>query len=134
MELFLSLFFDDYGFLSVGMLVSCFIVLAILGAIFMSYTNNEEAGLLPTFISAFISGTALFLFVCLIVSVRSINPYEKIPASGTPIQKTNLKRCTVGKTVNLGNIKNIMTDCQEGDREQKFKAGIESLENKSALK
>ena len=123
MELFLSLFFDDYGFLSVGMQVFCFIVLAILGAIFMFYTNNEEAGLLPTFIS----GTALFLFVCLIVSVRSINPYEKIPASGTPIQKTNLKRCTVGKTVNLGNIKNIMTDCQDGVQEQKFKAGVESL-------
>ena len=49
MELFLSLFFDDYGFLSVGMQVFCFIVLAILGAIFMFYTNNEEAGLLPTF-------------------------------------------------------------------------------------
>lgn len=123
MELFLSLFFDDYGFLSVGMQVFCFIVLAILGAISMSYINNEGAGLLPTFIF----GIALFLFVCLIVSVRSINPYEKIPASGTPIQKTNLKRCTVGKTVNLGNIKNIMTDCQDGDQEQKFKAGIESL-------
>ena len=106
-----------------GCRYSVFIVLAILGAISMSYINNEGAGLLPTFIF----GTALFLFVCLIVSVRSINPYEKIPASGTPIQKTNLKRCTVGKTVNLGNIKNIMTDCQDGDQEQKFKAGIESL-------
>ena len=67
------------------------------------------------------------LYLALFFSIASINQYEHIPISGTDIQKANLKRCTVGKTVTLENIEDIMTDCQDGDQEQKFKAGIESL-------
>ncbi|KIF91631.1 hypothetical protein NX88_11320 [Neisseria meningitidis] len=67
------------------------------------------------------------LFFALFYPVNSINPYSYIPISGTDIQKVNLKRCTASKTVNLENIKDIMTDCKNRNQEMKFRERIESL-------
>lgn len=73
-----------------------------------------------------ILGGVFVVFLFFIV-IGSINPYEHIPISGSDIQKANLRRCIVDKTVNLENIKEIMDDCQHRDQELKFKARLESL-------
>lgn len=123
MAIILSLFFDDYGLTSVGMRVFCLFMLLISGIVFFLFLLDEKAKQLPKNIF----GIVFFMFMCLIVSSMLVNPYENISASGTPIQKANLKRCTAWKTVNLENIREIMTNCKDNDQEQKFKEGIESL-------
>ena len=86
---------------------------------------DEDADGLPSYL---ISGFGLALYLVLFFAIASINQYEHIPISGTDIQKTNLKRCTVGKTITLENIEDIMTECQNRDQELKFRAKIESLD------
>lgn len=114
-----NLFFDDYGIPCVWAWVIYFILCGITVVFFwfISLSSNEEGKAL----SKYCSYSAIFLYVCLFYLVNSLNPYEYIPFIGTDIQKANLRRCTVGKTVNLENIKDIMTDCKKRDQELKFK-------------
>lgn len=53
-----------------------------------------------------------------------MSPYENIPIYGTDIQKANLKRCTVGKTIALEKIEDIMIDCKKHDLEMELKSII----------
>jgi cytochrome c oxidase subunit 1 len=122
MALLLSLFFNDYGLPSGKAWIFFAIIICII-AIF-SMVFDEDAYSLP---SCLISGCGFALYLVSFFSIAAINQYEHIPISGTDIQKTNLKRCTVGKTITLENIEDIMTECQNRDQEMKLKAGIESL-------
>lgn len=122
MAVILSLFFDDYGLPSIGLWIFCFLAAAVSGIFFM-LSLWDDVKRLPKFISGILAA----MFCCLIVSFLSINSFETIPASGTQIQKANLKRCTANKTINLENIKDIMADCKKKDQELKFNADIESL-------
>lgn len=126
MAVLLSLFFNEYGLRSGMAWALCTIILCIICAIFMAFymtSHDADDDFLPTLILG--GGFVVYLF--LFIGIRSINQYEHIPISGSDIQKANLRRCIVDKTVNLENIEEIMTDCQRRDRELKFKAGIESL-------
>lgn len=104
-----DLFFDDYGIPCVWAWVIYFILCGITVVFFWFCTSKEEEKVLFKYTAY----STIFLYVCLFHLVNSLNPYEYIPISGTDIQKANLKRCTVGKTVNLENIKDIMTECKE---------------------
>lgn len=121
MVVLLNLFFDDYGLPSGYAWVILAFILVIISIIIIqaSYADDSE----PTFKVL----TIIALFFALFYSVHSMNPYNYIPISGTDIQKANLKRCTAGKTINLENIKDIMTDCKNHNQEMKFREGIESL-------
>ena len=122
MAVLLNLFFDDYGIPCVWAWVFLAIALCIIDIIIMAiYANDDD------FLPLFTVLTSFALFFALFYSVNSMNPYEHIPISGSDIQKANLRRCIVDKTVNLENIEEIMTDCQRRDQELKFKTGIESL-------
>lgn len=121
MVVLLNLFFDDYGLPSSYawvFLAFIFVIISII-VIQASYANDDEP--------AFKVLTIIALYFALFYSVHSMNPYNYIPISGTDTQKVNFKRCIVGKTVNLENIEEIMTDCQRRDQELKFKTKIESL-------
>lgn len=85
---------------------------------------DEDTDGLPSYL---VSGFGFALYLALFFIIATINQYEHIPISGTDIQKSNLKRCTVGKTITLENIEDIMTECQNRDQELKLKEGIESL-------
>lgn len=126
MAVLLNLFFNDYG-LSSGKAWALFtIILLIICAIFMAFymkSHDVDDDLPPTLILGGVFVVYLFLFIY----TGLINQYEYIPISGTDIQKANLRRCIVDKTVDLENIEEIMTDCQLRDRELRFKAGLESL-------
>lgn len=124
MAIILSLFFDDYGLPSIGLWIFCFLAAAVSGIFLMLSLWDDDVKRLPKFISGILAA----MFCCLIVSFLSINSFETIPASGTHIQKANLKRCTAFKPVNLGNIWDIMKDCRDYDHERKFKEKIESLD------
>lgn len=120
----LNLLFNDYGLPScmawtIFAIILC-IIYAILIVFFMKIFNVDVDDVLLILGGVFV----VFLFF---ISIGSINPYEHIPISGSDIQKANLRRCIVDKTVNLENIKEIMADCQRRDQELKFKAGLESL-------
>lgn len=121
MAVLLNLFFDDYGLPSGNVwvfLAFMFVIISII-VIQASYAIDDA----PVFkVLAIIA-----LYFSLFYPVNSINPYSYIPISGTDIQKVNLKRCTANKTVNLENIKDIMTDCKNRNQEMKFREGIESL-------
>ena len=124
MAVLLNLLFNDYGLPS-GMAWTIFaiilcIIYAILIVFFMIIFNVDVDDVLLILGGVFV----VFLFF---IGIGSINPYEHIPISGSDIQKANLRRCIVDKTVNLENIKEIMADCQHRDQELKFKAGLESL-------
>jgi hypothetical protein len=123
MALILSLLFNDYGLPS-GKAWIFFAIMICIIAVF-SMVFDEDADGLPSYL---ISGFGLALYLVLFFAIASINQYEHIPISGTDIQKTNLKRCTVGKTITLENIEDIMTECQNRDQELKFRAKIESLD------
>ncbi|HFC7422692.1 TPA: hypothetical protein ACFOQZ_001296 [Neisseria meningitidis] len=107
MEVLLNLFFDDYGLPSINVWVFLAIVLCIIDII------------IDDFLPIFTVLTSFALFFALFYPITSINPYNYIPISGTDIQKANLKRCTAGKTINLKNIKDIMTDCKNRNQEIK---------------
>lgn len=85
------------------------------------YANGDD------FLPLFTVLTSFALFFALYYPITSINPYNYIPISGTDTQKVNFKRCVVGKTVNLGNIKEIMQECKDNDREYAFQEKIEAL-------
>ncbi|HGO9242713.1 TPA: hypothetical protein ACLBIK_000086 [Neisseria meningitidis] len=108
MAVLLNLFFDDYGLPSCNVWVFFAIALCIIDIIIDEY--------MPIFIVL----ASFALFFALFYPITSINPYNYIPISGTDTQKANLKRCTAGKTVNLENIKDIMTDCKNHNQEMKF--------------
>ena len=112
-----DLFWDDYGIPCVWAWVIYFILCGVTVVFFWfsSLSSNEEGKAL----SKYCSYSAIFLYVFLFYLVNSLNPYEYIPFIGTDIQKANLRRCTVGKTVNLENIKDIMTDCKNRNQEIK---------------
>lgn len=116
MTFLLSHFFDDYGFSNDMILILWVIIIGMLAVIFMVIYNNVHS-----YLSQIISLFASVLYLALLYAFFSINQFEHIPASGTEIQKANLMRCTSGKTVNLENIKDIMTDCKKRDQELEFK-------------
>lgn len=107
MVVLLNLFFDDYGLPSINVWVFLAIVLCIIDII------------IDDFLPIFTVLTSFALFFALFYPITSINPYNYIPTSGTDIQKANLKRCTAGKTINLENLKEIMTDCKNRNQEIK---------------
>ncbi|HFC8477651.1 TPA: hypothetical protein ACFP4N_000531 [Neisseria subflava] len=121
MAVLLNLFFNEYGLPSgyAWVFLAFVFVVIIIIIIQASYANDDEP--------AFKVLTIIALYFALFYSVHSMNPYNYIPISGSDIQKANLRRCIVDKTVNLENIEEIMTDCQRRDQELKFKTGIESL-------
>ena len=121
MAVLLNLFFDDYGLPSgyAWVFLAFVFVVIIIIIIQASYADDDVPALKVL--------TIIALFFTLYYSVNSMNPYSYIPISGADIQKANLKRCTAGKTINLENIKNIMTDCKNHNQEMKFREGIESL-------
>lgn len=122
MVVLLNLFFDDYGLPSSYAWVFLAIALCIIDIIIMAiYANDDD------FLPLFTVLTSIALFFALFYPITSMNPYNYIPISGTDTQKANLKRCTAGKTVNLENIKDIMTDCKNHNQEMKFREVIESL-------
>ena len=123
MALILSLLFNDYGLPSGKAWIFFAIMICIIAVFSMIF--NEDADDLPSYL---LSGFGFALYLVLFFSIAAINQYEHIPISGTDIQKTNLKRCTVGKTITLENIEDIMTECQNRDQELKFRAKIESLD------
>ena len=114
-----NLFFDGYGIPCVRAWVIYFILCGVTVVFFWfsSLSSNEEGKAL----SKYCAYSAIFLYVFLFYLVNSLNPYEYIPFVGTDIQKANLIRCISGKTVDLENIKDIMTDCKKRDQELKFK-------------
>ena len=122
MALLLSLLFNDYGLPSGKAWIFLTIILCIIAVFFMAF--DEDADGLPSYL---VSGFGFALYLALFFIIAAINQYEHIPISGTDIQKSNLKRCTVGKTITLENIEDIMTECQNRDQELKLKEGIESL-------
>lgn len=122
MALILSLLFNDYGLPSGKVWIFFAIIICIIAVFSMVF--DEDADGLPSYL---ISGCGLALYLVLFFAIASINQYEHIPISGTDIQKSNLIRCTVEKTITLENIEDIMTECQNRDQELKFKEGIESL-------
>lgn len=106
MAFLLNLFFDDYGLPSSNAWVFLAIVFCIINIIlFIAIYNDND--FLPIF--------SIVLFLALFYPFTATNPYRYIPISGTDIQKVNLKRCTAGKTINLEDIKDIMTDCRNGN-------------------
>ena len=107
----LNWFFDDYGIPWVWAWVIYYIFGGITVAFFWFYPSKEEEKVLFKFTAY----SAIFLYVCLSSLVNSLNPYEYIPFIGTDTQKANLKRCTAGKTINLGKIEDIMFDCKKHD-------------------
>lgn len=115
MAVLLNLFFNDYGLPSgyAWVFLAFVFVVIIIIIIQASYADDDVPALKVL--------TIIALFFTLYYSVNSMNPYEHIPISGSDIQKANLKRCISGKTVNLENIKDIMTDCKKRDQELKFK-------------
>lgn len=116
MAVLLNLFFNDYGLPSSYAWVFLAIALCIIDIIILAiYANGDD------FLPLFTVLTSFALFFALYYPITSMNPYEHIPISGSDIQKANLKRCISGKTVNLENIKDIMTDCKKRDQELKFK-------------
>jgi cytochrome c oxidase subunit 1 len=125
MTLLLSLFFDDYGFPNLWAWVIYFILCGITVAFFWlcSLGGKKEEEVLFKYTSL----SEIFLYLCLFGLVYSLNPYGYIPVSGTDIQKDNIRRCTLGKTITLENIEDVMTDCKKSDKDLKSKAGIESL-------
>lgn len=126
MAVLLSLFFNDYGLPSGEAWTFCTIILCIIAVIFLAFYRtfyDEEDSFYPPLVLC----VGFVLYLALFFYIASINQYEHIPVRGTDIQKTNLKRCTVGKTITLENIEDIMTECQNRDKDLKFKAGIESL-------
>lgn len=123
MAVLLNLFFNDYGLPSGSAWIFLALALCIIDIIVIKavYANDDD------FLPIFTVLTSFVLFFALFYPITSINPYEHIPISGSDIQKANLRRCIVDKTVNLEKIKEIMADCQRRDQELKFKAGLESL-------
>ena len=122
MVVLLNLFFDDYGLPSSYAWVFLAIALCIIDIIILAiYANGDD------FLPLFTVLTSFALFFALYYPITSINPYNYIPISGTDTQKVNFKRCVVGKTVNLGNIKEIMQECKDNDREYAFQKKIEAL-------
>lgn len=123
MAVLLNLFFNDYGLPSGSAWIFLAVALCIIDIIVIKavYANDDD------FLPIFTVLTSFVLFFALFYPITSINPYEHIPISGSDIQKANLRRCIVDKTVNLEKIKEIMADCQRRDQELKFKAGLESL-------
>ena len=107
MAVLLNLFFDDYGLPSNNVWVFLAIALCIIDII------------IDDFLPIFTVLTSFALFFALFYPITSINPYNYIPISGTDTQKANLKRCTAGKTINLENLKEIMTDCKNRNQEIK---------------
>lgn len=115
MVVLLNLFFDDYGLPSSYAWVFLAIALCIIDIIILAiYANGDD------FLPLFTVLTSFALFFALYYPITSMNPYSYIPISGTDTQKVNFKRCVVGKTVNLGNIKEIMQECKDNDREYAF--------------
>lgn len=123
MAVLLNLFFNDYGLPSGSAWIFLAVALCIIDIIVIKATYANDVDFLPIFTVL----TSFVLFFALFYPITSINPYEHIPISGSDIQKANLRRCIVDKTVNLEKIKEIMADCQRRDQELKFKAGLESL-------
>lgn len=122
MVVLLNLFFDDYGLPSSYAWVFLAIALCIIDIIILAiYANGDD------FLPLFTVLTSFALFYALFYPITSINPYNYIPISGTDTQKVNFKRSVVGKTVNLGNIKEIMQECKYNDREYAFQEKIEAL-------
>lgn len=123
MAVLLNLFFNDYGLPSGSAWIFLAVALCIIDIIVIKavYANDDD------FLPIFTVLTSFVLFFALFYPITSINPYEHIPISGSDIQKANLRRCIIDKTVNLEKIKEIMADCQRRDQELKFKAGLESL-------
>lgn len=122
MVVLLNLFFDDYGLPSSYAWVFLAIALCIIDIIILAiYANGDD------FLPLFTVLTSFALFFALYYPITSMNPYSYIPISGTDTQKVNFKRCVVGKTVNLGNIKEIMQECKDNDREYAFQKKIEAL-------
>ena len=118
MVVLLNLFFDDYGLPSgyAWVFVAFIFVIIIIFIIQASYADDDEP--------AFKVLTIIALYFALFYSVHSMNPYN---FSGTDIQKVNFKRCVVGKTVNLENIKEIMHECKDNDREYAFQKKVKYL-------
>ncbi len=114
----LNWFFDDYGFPSVWVWVFLSSSLLIFAANSIYFICNWKGGELPRFIAC----VAFFLYLLLFGFVSKVNPYKYIPFSGTDIQKSNLKRCTVGKTITLENIEDIMFDCKKHDLKMELKS------------
>lgn len=123
MVVLLNLFFDDYGLPSGSAWIFLAVALCIIDIIVIKavYANYDD------FLPIFTVLTSFVLFFALFYPITSMNPYNYIPISGTDTQKANLKRCTASKTINLENIKDIMTDCKTHNQEMKFREGIESL-------
>lgn len=117
MVVLLNLFFDDYGLPSGSAWIFLAVALFIIDIIVIKAVFANDDDFLPIFTVL----TSFVLFFALYYPITSMNPYEHIPISGSDIQKANLKRCISGKTVNLENIKDIMTDCKKRDQELKFK-------------
>lgn len=117
MTVLLNLFFDDYGLKNSIIWVLIAFVICIINIIIMNNRFNIAND--DDFQLTFKILTDCFLFFALYYSITSINPYNYIPIIGTDIQKANLKRCTVGKSVNLDHeyIRNIMADCKKKDQE-----------------
>lgn len=117
MTVLLNLFFDDYGLKNSIIWVLIAFVICIINIIIMNNRFNIAND--DDFQLTFKILTDFFLFFALYYSITSINPYNYIPIIGTDIQKANLKRCTVGRSVNLDheNIRNIMADCKKKDQE-----------------
>ena len=126
MAVLLNLFFDDYGLHSVSAWIFLAIALCIIDIINIIVIQAVYADT-DDFLPIFIVLTSFVLFFALFYPITSMNPYNYIPISGTDTQKANLKRCTASKTINLENIKDIMTDCKTHNQEMKFREGIESL-------
>lgn len=122
MVVLLNLFFDDYGLPSgyAWVFLAFIFVIIIIIIIQARYADDDDPALFKVL-------TIIALFFTLFHSVNSMNPYSYIPISGTDTQKVNFKRCVVGKTVNLGNIKEIMQECKDNDREYAFQKKIEAL-------
>lgn len=126
MAVLLNLFFDDYGLHSVSAWIFLAIALCIIDIINIIVIQAVYADT-DDFLPIFTVLTSFVLFFALFYPITSMNPYNYIPISGTDTQKANLKRCTASKTINLENIKDIMTDCKNRNQEIKFREAIESL-------
>jgi len=117
MKFILSTFIDDYGLAKIFLLIFTFIVYVVFLALFNIYIYTSKR-LLPKFLT----GIPLFSLLYLFISMSFMSPYENIPIYGTDIQKTNLERCTVGKTITPENIEDIMFDCKTHDLEMELKS------------
>ena len=117
MKFILSTFIDDYGLAKYFLLICTFIVYLAFLALFNIYIYTSKR-LLPKFLTSIPLFSLLYLFI----SMSFMSPYENIPIYGTDIQKSNLKRCTVGKTITLENIEDIMFDCKKHDLEMELKS------------